>query len=47
MAGKKMIESDSSLNLKWRLSPILRADINGVFRDDQYDLGFGNLFGEQ
>jgi ATP-dependent DNA helicase RecG len=32
MARKTMIESMSSLNLEWRLSPIIRADIQGIFR---------------
>jgi ATP-dependent DNA helicase RecG len=46
MARKSMIESDSSLNLEWRLSPIVRSDIQNIFRIDQYDLGFTDLFGE-
>lgn len=47
MRGKLMIESDSSLNLKWRLSPILRNDIQNIFTQEQYRLGFEGLFGEQ
>jgi hypothetical protein len=47
MAQKMMIESSSSLNLEWRLSPIVRSDIESVFREDQYRIEFENLFGEQ
>jgi len=47
MAHKSMIESDSSLNLEWRLCPIVRSDIQNIFKTDQYDFGFGDLFGEQ
>lgn len=46
MKSKAMIESNSSLNTEWKLSPILRSDIQNIFQEDQYDLGFGNLFGE-
>jgi ATP-dependent DNA helicase RecG len=46
MKNKTMIEPSSSLNTEWRLSPILRADIQNIFQDDQYNFEFGNLFGE-
>jgi hypothetical protein len=47
MVGKMMVESASSLNLEWGLSPIVRSDIENVFRDDQYRLEFEALFAEQ
>jgi ATP-dependent DNA helicase RecG len=46
MRSKAMIESNSSLNTEWKLSSILRTDIQNIFQDDQYNFGFGNLFGE-
>jgi ATP-dependent DNA helicase RecG len=47
MRTKMMIEPASALNLEWRLCPIVRSDINNVFRDDQYNLEFEGLFGER
>jgi ATP-dependent DNA helicase RecG len=47
MVRKSMIEADSSLNLNWRLSPIVRADIENIFKNNQYDLDFRDLFAEQ
>jgi len=47
MVRKMMVEPVSSLNLEWRLSPVLRSDIQSIFRIDQYDLDFEKLFGEE
>jgi len=47
MARKCMIEAESSLNLNWRLSPIVRSDIENIFNKNQYDLGFTDLFAER
>jgi len=47
MARKLMIEPTSSLNMEWRLSPVLRTDIQNIFRDDQYNFGFASLFGDE
>jgi ATP-dependent DNA helicase RecG len=46
MRNKQMIESLSTLNTDYRLSPIVRKDIQGIFQDDQYRLEFDSLFGE-
>lgn len=46
MKSKTMIEPNSSLNTEWKLSPILRADIQNIFKEDQFSFGFGNLYGE-
>ena len=47
MTRKMMIEPTSSLNLEWRLSPVVRSDIEDIFRVDQYDFDFAKLFGEE
>lgn len=47
MTRKMMIEPASSLNLEWRLSPIVRSDIQNVFTVDQYDFDFARLCGEE
>lgn len=47
MARKSMIEADSSLNLTWRLSPFIRADIQNIFNNNQFDLEFPDLFADQ
>jgi len=47
MMRKMMIEPTSSLNLEWRLSPVVRSDIESIFRVDQYDFDFATLFGDE
>lgn len=47
MVRKSMVEADSSLNLTWRLCPIIRSGIQNIFKKNQYDLGFPDLFAEQ
>jgi ATP-dependent DNA helicase RecG len=44
MLRKQMIEPVDSLSLDWRLTPVIRQDIEHIFQEDQYDLGFRHLY---
>jgi len=47
MFQKNMVEPLSSLNLEWRLFPVLRTDIERIFEQDQYNFGFSDLYGDE
>jgi ATP-dependent DNA helicase RecG len=47
MMRKMMIEPASALNLEWRLSPIVRADVQNIFQVDQYGFDFDRLCGDE
>jgi predicted HTH transcriptional regulator len=46
MFRKNMVEPLSSLNLEWRLTPIVKGDIQNIFKQGQFSFGFGDLYGE-
>ncbi|MCI0352393.1 MAG: putative DNA binding domain-containing protein [Acidobacteriales bacterium] len=46
MFRKQMIEPIDGMRLQWRLTPVVRNDIDQIFQADQYNFGFESLFGE-
>lgn len=45
MLRKLMIEPVDGKGIHWKLTSVVRHDIEHIFQEDQYNFGFGNLYG--